>query len=314
MAALWDKKALRIALYCSWTVLFFLFSLVWTYPSDALVAEVEAAVQKSGVLKTFEVDGASLSGLGVALTGVKVVSKAGDANLPWAIDRVWIGLNGFSFDPKKPALRFAVDAYQGSLSGLYDNGRLELSIEKLDLASIMPLQKIVKIGLSGQVEGDLDLKLDTKKGLRSLAGSLDLQIVKTAIGPGEVPIPGFGASLTLPKATVGDLPISAKIIKGEVEIKPFKVTGGDVEFAGEGTVNFVGSLSSSRFDLAFDVHPTDKLKASQEGKNLLTALDPSSPLLPGRIKRSFSKAGWLGISITGRMSRPRIKVRKSNVN
>jgi len=314
MKALWQKKPVRIAVFFSWTVLFFMLSLVWTYPSDALVAEIEAAVNKAGVLKSFEASNASLSGLGVALDGVKIVSKKGDPNLPWQFDRVWVGLKGFGFNPSKPALRFAVHAYDGEVSGLYDDGMIDLELEDLELGKIMPLQKIVKVGLSGSAEGQASLRLAKgKKGKRGLNGTVDLQNNGAGVGAGEIPIPGFGAALTLPKASVGDLPIKLDINKGEVELKKFKVTGGDVELAGEGTVSFVGRLASARFDLAFDLHATDKLKATQEGKNLLTALDPKSPLLPGRIKRSFSKAGWLGMSITGRASRPRIKVRKSHV-
>ena len=314
MRRLWQKKSVRMVVYSSWTMLIFLLSLVWTYPSDALVAEIEAVVNKTGALKSFETQGASLSGLGVSLDGVKIVTKKGDPQLPWQFDRVWVGLNGFGFDPSKPALRFAVDAYQGQMSGLYDDGAIDLDLDNLDLGKIMPLQNIVKVGLSGRAQGEARIRMaKDKKGLRGLNGHVDLQLKAAGVGPGEIPIPGFGSALSLPMASVGDLPIRLEINKGELDLKRFKVTGGDVELAGEGTVSFVGRLSSARFDLSFDLHPTDKLKASQEGKNLLTALDPTSPLLPRRIKRSFSKAGWLGLSITGRLSRPRIKVRKSHV-
>ena len=72
MQQLWQRKWVRILTYSSWTTLIFLLSLVWTYPSDALVAEVEAAVNKSGALKSFEARKASLSGLGVAIDGVSL--------------------------------------------------------------------------------------------------------------------------------------------------------------------------------------------------------------------------------------------------
>ena len=315
MQQIWQKKPVRFLVYSTWTTLIFLISLAWTYPSDALVAEVEAAVGKSGTLKSFEARGASLSGFGVALEGVSVVTPKGDPNLPWTFDRVWVGLKGFSFDPKSPSLKFAVDGYKGSVRGHYANRQLEFEVDALDLGGIMPLQKMVKVGLSGQANGEAEFKFaDKPAGMRGLSGRVDLAINSAGVGPGEVPIPGFGSALTLPPAKVGDVPLDLEINKGEFELKKFKVTGGDVELAGEGTLSFVGRRSSGRMDMAFDLRPTDKLKATQEGKNLLTALDPKSPLLPSRIKRSFSKKGWLGVSVTGRLSRPRIKVRKSNVN
>ena len=312
MQRLWSKKPVRLSIFVSWTVFVFLVSLVWTYPSDALVAEIEAAVSKGVKLKHFEVTSAGLSGLGVALKGVEVVTAKGDAKLPWKMDRLWVGLKGFRFDPQKPALRFAVDAYEGSVSGLYNDGELQLEVDDLNLARAMPMQKIVRVGLGGQLEGSVQAKL-SPKGLRKLNGEIDLTLVDAFVGPGEVPIPGFGSDLSFPKATVGTIPLDITIRKGELELKSFKVTGGDVELAGEGTLKFMSRLNASRFDMAFDVHATKKLNSTQEGKNLLTALDPKSPLLPSRIKRSFSKKGWLGVSLEGRLARPRIKVRKSRV-
>ncbi len=315
MKQIWQRKSVRFLTYSSWTMLIFLMSLVWTYPSDALVAEVEAVVNKSGVLKSFEATNASLSGLGVAIDGVSLVTAKGDPNLPWKFKRVWVGLKGFSFDPQNPSLRFAVDAYKGSISGEYVNRQLDLEVDALDLGGIMPLQKIVKVGLSGRANGEAAFKFAEKtSGMRGLSGRIDLAINSAGVGPGEVPIPGFGSALTMPPAKVGDLPLDLEIDKGEFELKKFKVTGGDVELAGEGSVSFVGRRSSGRMDMAFDLRPTDKLKSTQEGKNLLTALDPKSPLLPSSIKRSFSRKGWLGISITGRVNRPRIKVRKSHID
>ena len=39
MQQIWQKKPVRILVYSTWTTLIFLISLVWTYPSDALVGE-----------------------------------------------------------------------------------------------------------------------------------------------------------------------------------------------------------------------------------------------------------------------------------
>ena len=312
MARLWQRRAVRIAVYIQFTLVVFLLSLVATYPSDALVAEVEAAVAKSGALKSFSAREARISGLGVRLRGVALVSASGDAKLPWLIEDLWVGLKGFSFDTKAPAFRFAVSIYEGEISGSYDSGALQLAIRGIALGTAQPLQRLVKVGLSGRADGVVDVKLG-KKGIRQLSGEANLKITDTSIGPGELPIPGFGAPLSLPRASIGDLPLEMVIDKGAIELKPLKVVGGDIEIAAKGKVKFVGAVAATRLDLQFDLHATDRLKATQEGKNLLTALDPKSPLLPSRIKRSFSKKGWLGISLAGRFSRPRFQVRKSHV-
>lgn len=309
----WSKTWVRVMVYSGWTTLFFLMSLIWTYPGDALVEEVSEAVRKSGALAHFDARDASISGLGVALEGVEIVTESGDANLPWRIDRVRVGLASFTTDVQSAALNFDVEAYGGSISGLVGKGALRVDLDGVELGRAMPLQKIIPTGLAGAAHGQVAMSYG-EKVMRTLQGTIDLTLRSAAIGPGDVPIPGFGSSLSLPKATVGDLPLKIGISSGELELEPFKVTGGDVELAGEGTMRLVFSrIMASSMDLEFDVRPTDKLKATQEGKNLLTALDPKSPLLPRRIKRAFSKSGWLGVSVGGRLRNPRVQVRRSNV-
>ena len=242
MRQFWERRWVRWSVYGWWTSLVFVLSLVWTYPSDALVAEVEAAVNQAGVLKSFEASGASLSGLGVALEGVELVTSKGDPNLPWRFKRVWVGLKGLSFDPKNPSLRFAVDAYKGSVTGAYAARQLELNVEGLELGDVMPLQKIVKVGLSGRAGGTATLKFAEKPtGMRGLSGEVGMKILSAGVGLERSRF-WFGSALTLPPASVGDLPLDLEINKGEFDLKA-QVTGGDVELAGEGPL-LVGRRSS----------------------------------------------------------------------
>ena len=109
MRQFWERRWVRWSVYGWWTSLVFVLSLVWTYPSDALVAEVEAAVHQAGVLKSFEASGVVVrSGRGAGRVGGH---QQGDEPT-LAILRVWVSLKGLS--SPKPNLRFAVDAYKGS--------------------------------------------------------------------------------------------------------------------------------------------------------------------------------------------------------
>ena len=66
----------------------------------------------------------------------------------------------------------------------------------------MPLQKIVKVGLSGRAEGAATLKFAEKPaGMRGLSGEVGMKILSAGVGPGEVDS-WFGSALTLPPASV----------------------------------------------------------------------------------------------------------------
>ncbi|HBU47929.1 MAG TPA: hypothetical protein DEB46_06425, partial [Myxococcales bacterium] len=119
--------------------------------------------------------------------------------------------------------------------------------------------------------------------------------------------------LTVPEIRVGDIPLGLEVKEGKASLQPIKVTGEQLELAAKGEVTLQRSLRLSALDLSVDARPTKKLNATQEGKNLLNVLDRKSPLLPRRVKRNMSKKGWLGMSVSGRMSRPRFRMRKSNI-
>ena len=112
---------------------------------------------------------------------------------------------------------------------------------------------------------------------------------------------------------IGDLPLGLEVNEGKAVLKSIKVTGEQLELAAKGDVTLQRSLRLSALDLSVDARPTDKLKSTQEGKNLLNVLDRKSPLLPRKVKRNMSKKGWLGMTVSGRMSRPRFRMRKSNI-
>lgn len=313
MAALWQKRWFRFSVYSSFTSLFFLVSLVLTYPSSALVAEIEAqAATAAPDIKNLKIGTASISGLGLRLNDVEF--NYGKGEIPWRFETLRLGLASFGFDPENPALNLSLEGYGGSLELQLNGPVIAAQAEGLDLANILPIQDMAGLGLGGVISGHIDLDVsDPKQKWRKASGDIDLLITQASIGPGKLPIPGFGQPLSVPEARIGDLPIKLEIRAGKAELKAIKATGEQLELAAKGQITLQRRLRLSSLDLAVDAHPTDKLKITQEGKNLLNVLDRKSPLLPSRVKRNMSKKGWLGMSISGRMSRPRFKMRKSNV-
>ena len=80
---------------------------------------------------------------------------------------------------------------------------------------MMPLQKIVKVGLSGRAEGAATLKFAEKPaGMRGLSGEVGM-ILSAGVGR-RGPDSWFGSALTLPPASVGDLPLDLEINKASL--------------------------------------------------------------------------------------------------
>ncbi len=313
MANLWQKRWFRISTYSSFFTTMFLVSLVLTYPSAALVAEIEAGIAKGAPdIKNLMIEDAAISGLGLRLSNVEFTYGKGE--IPWRFDDLHIGLAGFGFDPESPAFSLSAVAYGGELDVQVNGAVVEGQVDALDLSAVLPLQDMLGLGIGGRLSGRLEMDVtDPKQKWRKANGAVNLTLSAASIGPGKLPIPGFGQPLTVPEIRVGDIPLGLEVKEGKASLQPIKVTGEQLELAAKGEVTLQRSLRLSALDLSVDARPTKKLNATQEGKNLLNVLDRKSPLLPRRVKRNMSKKGWLGMSVSGRMSRPRFRMRKSNI-
>jgi type II secretion system protein N len=314
IARWWQKKWFRGFSYCAWFSLVFVVSLVLTFPSAALVAAVEAQVAKAApALGDLSIDQASLrlgfSGPGVRLQGVTFSAGASE-QMPWSLDAVGVALKGFSFDPKNPAFEIGVDAYGGRADLSIDGLAVRAEVVEMDLAKLTPLHLAMGLGLGGKLSGDVDLTLGAKTVART-TGSINLTLSAATLGPGKMPIPGFGSELSIPTATLGDVPIKLTLAKSKADLAPLKVTGGDIELAAEGRATLRRRLKHAGLDLRLDFRPTKALGKTKEGKNLLNILDKKSPLLPRMVKRKINKKGWMGMAVTGRLSKPSFRLRTS---
>ena len=114
MSSLWQKRWVRISVYSSFFSSMFLISLVLTYPSTALVAEIESGVAKGAPdIKNLVIEHAAISGLGLRLQNVEFTYGKGE--IPWRFDDLRIGLAGFGFDPENPAFSIQAVAYGGEV-------------------------------------------------------------------------------------------------------------------------------------------------------------------------------------------------------
>ncbi|HEX7622237.1 MAG TPA: type II secretion system protein GspN [Anaeromyxobacteraceae bacterium] len=223
----------RRAAYGAFAFLAFVFALRQTFPTEAVKERLimEAAAQ-GWLVHVADVRPAGLAGVG--MTSVSLESREGlripieqlDATLrPLAL---LLGRRGFSFDAR---------LFEGRVKGFFEEGkaarRIVASISGVDLSRAVPLRKATGLDLTGLLQGQLDLSLDDREPAKS-AGHLDLSVERAGVNGGELPVPGMGGALTIPKVGLGQVTARAVVKDGRMSFEKLEAKGDDLEATGEG--------------------------------------------------------------------------------
>jgi type II secretion system protein N len=208
------------------------FSLRLTMPAEAVRERLvmEAAAQ-GWQLTVDEVAPAGL--VGVRLEGVTLESRDG-LRLP--VERVDATLRLLPLLLGRRGLDLDARLFGGRAQGLVEERgtarRLVARLSGLELARA-PLRRATGLDLAGTAHGDLDLTLDDREPAKS-AGHLALAVQRAAVNGGELPLPGMGGALTLPKVAVGQLTARAVAKDGKLTFEKLEAKGEDLEASGDG--------------------------------------------------------------------------------
>jgi type II secretion system protein N len=223
----------RRAAYAAFAVLAFLFALRQTFPTSAVKERLvmEAAAQ-GWQLNVAEVRPAGFAGIG--MTGVTLESRDG-ARIP--LERLDASLRLWPLLLGRRSIAFDAALFDGRVEGVVEEGkatrRLVASIAGVDLSRAVALRKSLGVDLAGSVKGDLDLTLDEKTPTNS-TGRLDLSVEKAGVNGGEVPVPGMGGKLTLPKVALGQITAKAVVKEGKLTFERLDSKSDALETSGEG--------------------------------------------------------------------------------
>ncbi len=222
----------RRAAYGAFLALSFLFALQRTFPTEAVRERImlEAAAQgwqvRMGELSPSGFAGMTASAVTLeSRDGLRIPIDEARASL-----RLWpllLGRRGFAFD---------LALFQGRLSGVVEEGqgwkRLALTGQGVDLSRAAPIRKASGLDLAGIVSARLDVTLFAREPARS-TGRLEVTVEKAAVNGGEVPVPGMGGNLSLPRFALGKVTARASVRDGKAFFDELAARSDDLELSGD---------------------------------------------------------------------------------
>jgi type II secretion system protein N len=223
----------RRTLYTLFAVAAFIFALRQTFPVEAVK---ERLVMEAGAQGwTLIVGDARPAGFaGVGFRDV-TLQLADGARIP--IERLDAKLRLVPLVLGRRGIAFDANLFEGRVNGYAEDAhgtqRVVATVAGVDLSRAAALRKSLGVDLAGVVHGDVDLTLDTAQPPRS-TGHVDLLVDKAAVNGGEMPVPGMGGALTLPKLSLGQVTAKAVVKEGKLTFDKLEAKSDDVEASGDG--------------------------------------------------------------------------------
>ncbi len=227
------KRWQRWTAYTLFALIAFAFALRQTFPTEAVKERLvlEAAAQGWQV-SVADVHPAGFAGIG--MTGLTLESRDG---LRIPVEKVEARLRLLPLLLGRHGVSCEGTRFEGRVKGFAEERkaarRLVAVITGVDLSRAAPLRKVTGLALAGVLRGDGDVTLDAKQPARS-PRHLAHTGPRAAVDRGELPVPGMGGALTLPRIGLGEVTARATVKDGKVTFDRLDSRGDDVEATGEG--------------------------------------------------------------------------------
>ena len=294
----------RLVRYIAYLVLFvvsFAVFLYWSFPYHALKDRIAGALEQQlgpateasiKALKPYWFTGVDVRGLVLEAAGsqgsVEIIN----------IKRVRARASFFSLLLGRPRVTFRVEIGKGRLSGLAQVTDelldLDMDVDDLDLGRVGLIGQATGLSLTSRLDGYVKLNMDRERPLRSTGRvSLDLRDIRIKpsnlrLGEMELPLP----DILLSKGRGSTIDVDMG--RGVMTVKKFKLAGGDLEIDMSGRIFLSTKVENYRFNLSGTFKTSEKL----------------GEVLPFMfiVEKQKLEDGSYPLSITGRLSRPAVKI------
>lgn len=306
---------------------FYLFCLVvfgyYTFPyeklRDRIVAEFERSQGSSGEHRRLEIERIEpywMTGLRASFVRL-VLTRAPEspdekpkrseveldevyarvAILPLLLGRVNLGFGAQAFD----------GSIEGTLSSKGQERRLELNLENIELARIVPLLPAKEpLPMGGAIDGKVDFVIPEQK-IQKANGVVDITIADFFVGDGKAKIQG---ALALPRMNIGDVVLSAEATEGVLKVAKVAAGGRDLELGMDGKLSLRDPFAESIYDMHFRFKLADAYKTRNEvTKSLFGSPDSKVPALfemDPKVKQSKRPDGFYSWQVSGLFRSPQL--------
>jgi type II secretion system protein N len=306
------RKILKWAGYPAFFLLCFVFFLYKTFPYDRLADRLVQEAQARGYeLEIIELTHSGLTGLTFESLRLALPPEGDAPPLDVIVDELTVSTSLFSLISDTKSYSFDAELAGGEADGDLTVGEdlmeVDAELEDIDLQSIPALRKFTKVPLEGTLAGEVELSMPSE--VAESNGNVDLTIEALHVGDGNsaVDIPGWGG-LTLDRADVGNLELSAKIEEGVANIERAKSHGKDLKLDALGRVRLLRPLKRSELNVIVRVKIEDAYK--ERSPKVATMLELGS----SGLKSATTADGAIQYSIAGALGgrlRPRAAGRQS---
>jgi type II secretion system protein N len=294
----WTPRRVTAA-YAIFSALAFILSLRWTFPAEAVKERIIMEAGQRGW--QIDADRVSAGGfLGVRAQGVKLETGSG---LAIPVDDLTASLRLLPLFTGRRSVSFDADLYDGRVSGTADLSgdvrRLKVDVRGVDLGRALPLRKASGVDLLGILTGTADVQVPAAAESR-LTGRVDVTMKEAGITGGQLPIPGMGTGLALPKTGLGNLVAAVKLADGRATFEKLEATGGDAELRTEGLYFLV----QPRMEFA-PLAGKAKVKVA-EAFWARSGLQSFKGLAESALASSKGSDGFWNLAVTGSVGHPRV--------
>ncbi|MGC3997889.1 MAG: type II secretion system protein GspN [Anaeromyxobacter sp.] len=223
-------------LYGAFVAIAFIVSLRLTFPSEAVKERLVYEVGRQGWQLNWQAGQGGELGpagmLGLHATSFELEDRTG---LKIPIDEMTVTLRPLPLLIGRRVAGIDARAYGGRLKGTVALSGAErpvdLELTDLDLGQAVRLRQATGLQVKGVARGQVDVVLvaDGKH-----TGQVNLDLAGVDVAGAQVPIPGMGSGLPLPRLALGNVTLAAKMENGKATAEKLQTRGGDAELTADG--------------------------------------------------------------------------------
>lgn len=206
-------------------------------------------------------------------------------------------------------VKFGAEAFGGEINGRLEDTKsersIDLELDEVDLGKLPFLAEIIGLPLSGVVDGTVEF-LAPEHSVSKADGLVKMTASDIVVGDGKAKIRN---TIALPTLRAGNLELEAEIKKGKLTFKKFKISGGELDFDAQGTIDLREPFAQSSVNIQLEFRFADSYKSKNDMTRGLFG-DPKSnipgafDLDPQSRRAKNPRTGGYGFRLLGLMQKP----------